>query len=242
VAVKNTAVYRAAPCKATKPLVAKTLEPHMKSIAAKFLALTALCTQLTGCFLDCPDGTSLRCREHKTVTECRPTYNGGTRCESRQECASYACVQNGRPGRYPHASLAEMSESPKLRLSELKNDDVMPMIANGDIEKAAQYGLDTGDVMSLLVKGNIGSDRTERLARINGASTEAIAAKIKEIHTRFESERKDISSAYWQTCMANGAWKTDRNQSCEKAFWPGCSPLDRASYCVSGIGAKRLQL
>lgn len=241
----------------------------MISNIVRFSSIALLCTQLTGCFLECPEGTSYSCTEYGSVTECRPTYGGGTRCESRLECVNYACVGDyrpaPRPGPYPgphpgpHPGPRPGPRPPrgprgfvllnentafetKRTLGTLELDEAMAMTANGDIENAYNIGLESKDLMKIISGSKLEADRLQSIASINGMSADAVNAKLNLIRDRLETERKDMSSAYWQTCMAQGKWKTDKNRSCEKFWWPGCSPMEDASYCVSEAGAKRLQL
>lgn len=47
----------------------------------------------------------------------------------------------------------------------------------------------------------------------------------------FNAQATNVKSAYWKYCTSDGSWKTDRNRSCAKLSWPGCSPATGAKFC-----------
>lgn len=47
----------------------------------------------------------------------------------------------------------------------------------------------------------------------------------------FNAQAANVKSEYWQYCMSEGSWKTDRNRSCSNVNWPGCSPQTGAKFC-----------
>lgn len=47
----------------------------------------------------------------------------------------------------------------------------------------------------------------------------------------FWAQAANVNSAYWKYCQMGGYWKTDRNRSCSKLHWPGCSPQTGAKLC-----------
>lgn len=55
---------------------------------------------------------------------------------------------------------------------------------------------------------------------------------MKEVVADFDAEASDVQSAYWQSCMAKGKWKTPQNMYCKKTFWNGCSPETGATLCM----------
>jgi hypothetical protein len=64
-----------------------------------------------------------------------------------------------------------------------------------------------------------------------GLSETQTRTLITSMMREFFKQANNVKSEYWQRCMSEGKWKTDRNQSCEKTFWPGCSPAEGAQFC-----------
>lgn len=62
--------------------------------------------------------------------------------------------------------------------------------------------------------------------------TEAKArAVLTQMMREFYRQANNVKSDYWQRCMSSGHWKTDKNQSCSKTYWNGCSPAQGAQFC-----------
>lgn len=64
-----------------------------------------------------------------------------------------------------------------------------------------------------------------------GLSEQKTRGVLTQMMREFYAQAANVKSEYWQRCMADGQWKTDRNQSCSKTFWPGCSPEKGAQFC-----------
>lgn len=203
----------------------------MRAIVLVFSAFMMLV--LSGCkTATCEGGGVYTCKNWQRRTECSVNSRGTVICQDREVCVNYGCVRD--PINRYEAALA-----PSVNLRDVSTSGVMSMIANGDMLAAQSMGFELNDVFSLLNGRSLSEERVKSIARIAGESEPVVARKIESINAEFQIQRHDFKSPYWQTCVASGRWSTDQNSRCEKAYWPGCSPEQGASLCISDLGASR---
>lgn len=103
---------------------------------------------------------------------------------------------------------------------------------DGDLQPIRALGLADNDfqrLAKLQMVSNAGLHNLAAKLEMSDARTQTL---IQDIINDFKVQAKDSSSEYWQSCFEAGSWKTPENLSCEKSFWPGCSPETGASLCV----------
>lgn len=54
---------------------------------------------------------------------------------------------------------------------------------------------------------------------------------IKVMIKDFDAQASNVESPYWQSCMAEGKWRTPQNLYCKSTSWKGCAPETGASLC-----------
>lgn len=54
---------------------------------------------------------------------------------------------------------------------------------------------------------------------------------IKVLIKDFDAQASNVESPYWQSCMAQGKWKTPQNMYCKSTSWNGCAPESGATLC-----------
>lgn len=68
---------------------------------------------------------------------------------------------------------------------------------------------------------------SEKLDMSEAQSRDLVQSMISE----FSLQAGNVESAYWQSCMAKGKWKTPENTSCSNTSWTGCAPATGATLC-----------
>lgn len=66
--------------------------------------------------------------------------------------------------------------------------------------------------------------------KLNLSDSQAIDL-LQTMNRQFEKQVSNVKSYYWQTCMADGAWKTPQSNFCQSTSWNGCSPKTGATLC-----------
>lgn len=68
---------------------------------------------------------------------------------------------------------------------------------------------------------------SEKLDVSQAQARDLVQSLIKD----FDAQASDVSSTYWQSCMAKGSWKTPQNLYCTSTSWNGCAPATGATLC-----------
>lgn len=107
----------------------------------------------------------------------------------------------------------------------------MSMIANDDMTLAQAAGLKRDDAMAALQGRALSKERYKEIAREVGQPLEKVQSRLELIGSVFNAQRRDINSAYWQTCVQSKKWATEKNLFCTNTFQPGCAPVSGATVC-----------
>ena len=106
------------------------------------------------------------------------------------------------------------------------------LAATGDVSVASELGLTTQLVVSALAGDAELNSSVGTLAKKLELSVAEASQLVKDLVQEVRVQGTDINSHLWQTCLANGSWKTDANGGvCTSTQWQGCSPETGASVC-----------
>lgn len=90
----------------------------------------------------------------------------------------------------------------------------------------------TEEDMKGFMKRRLPAESSIKTASVKlGMSEQKTQKMLTQMMREFFAQASNVKSEYWQRCMTDGHWKTDRNQSCSQTFWPGCSPEKGAQFC-----------
>jgi hypothetical protein len=92
-------------------------------------------------------------------------------------------------------------------------------------------GLNKSDLKKIATKQIPEAESLKNVAQKLDMSEAQSGDLIKDMITEFTVQSSDVNSDYWQSCMAQGTWKTGDNANCSSADWKGCSPATGASLC-----------
>lgn len=130
------------------------------------------------------------------------------------------------------ADTSELSSRYRIPMtSAAKITDAFEQAETGELTSFKAMGLDEKAVKAML-NHRLPSDSTVKTvsAKLNLSETQGrnmLVSMMREYH----AQAANVNSDYWKYCMAEGFWKTNKNRSCSKAHWPGCSPATGASFC-----------
>lgn len=110
--------------------------------------------------------------------------------------------------------------------------DAFVAAQDGDLQPVRALGLSDADFESLAKMQMISNAGVNSLSAKLEMSTDATRTFVQKLIADVKTQAKDSSSPYWQSCLQAKSWKTPENLSCEKSWWPGCSPETGASLCV----------
>lgn len=200
---------------------------------------------LTGCLEGtCGKNGSASCDQWGDVVKCETwsSYPSGstTRCAPEKGCLKWSCYYDKSTSPLMTGLLNMTQPLVRLDLRSLSIDRAMGMMVNGDTFTAWRLGLTNQDVETVLKGTKPTSERIQDLAEANGVDKGEMESIIEKFTQAFEEQRRRSDSVYWQTCIQSGKWSTPQNSSCEKAFWPGCSPETGADLCLTAAGLQRL--
>ena len=146
-------------------------------------------------------------------------------------------------GSFYGASLGIQTES-DLDVHKVSSEFHLDLDTAHDFASALEMSLD-GDISGLEDIGFSGKDlkRLSKFKMPKSDSIQRIAFNLnqKPVHTKAmlqnlingsKAQASDINSYLWQSCMAEGKWKTPQNSYCSRTSWNGCSPATGATACV----------
>lgn len=95
----------------------------------------------------------------------------------------------------------------------------------------SRVGLNEKAIQAITLRTLPSESSIESLAQHLEMSNEEATGFLRRMVADFDVQASDVTSAYWQSCMAKGKWKTRENTNCKKSSWPGCSPETGATLC-----------
>lgn len=206
----------------------------MLKLTLSCLILPLIALSLSGCDGECPDGSGGYC-VLGTAMECVGSEPNVT-CTPTTECVSFSCDPGPALQSVLHqGETSEIKSSPQA-LDQITNDRAMSMIANGNMATAHSLGLRSDDFSPTAAGIVLSDERAQQVAQNNSSSVAAVKSKIDGLNAEFASERRQVTSVYWQTCIQSGLWSTDQSSSCSHENSPGCSPGTGATLCISKTG------
>lgn len=93
-------------------------------------------------------------------------------------------------------------------------------------------GLGEVDVKRIMQRRMPETQSLARMAKSLDMSEAQARDLVKYMIMDFDVQAKDIKSAYWQSCMAKGKWRTPQNMICTKTYSKGCTPETGATLCL----------
>lgn len=195
-----------------------------------FLGLTMALFQ-TGCF----DGCYTRCEEYgEDGFNCTTTTYGDTShsaCRPNMKCVQYGekiCPQkdNQINRRVQATNTVGLPQFMKFH-----SDVILERLVQLDFTVLESLYLTNREMMDLVSGKSISEEKIQKVAAKNGVDTKELTSKVSEVLTSFSTQRKDVSSNFWKTCIAKGKWSTNSNQFCSYLWEPGCSPQSGANLC-----------
>jgi hypothetical protein len=163
----------------------------------------------------------------------------------QHSCAGQGCLQAcGNMAMFSantFTSQLQYKTLDKVTLKDMTIDKVMAAAANADFHYIFTFGLQRQDLMDLSENRTLSSRTVQRMANILDESPELVKKVTSDLAQAFQSQKVDVKSSYWQTCMSSGNWRTDKNFYCKSTSWPGCSPESGANICLSETGVQRLK-
>ncbi|HWU44460.1 MAG TPA: hypothetical protein VN132_13510, partial [Bdellovibrio sp.] len=99
------------------------------------------------------------------------------------------------------------------------------------LDSFAAVGLSKADIQALMKHSQPASSAIAAVAGKLDMSEAQSRDFLVSMNHEFEAQASDVQSAYWQSCMAKGKWKTPENAYCTTGEWGGCSPAQGATLC-----------
>lgn len=229
----------------------------MKKLFLFFIAASSLFL-LSACEDYSCDGIQ-QCANYGPVTDCT-TYGNRTSCTTRESCTNYVCCEylpgGGRgcsgescgktcfsavPLRKTVLDQLLGSSRQQLTIKDITIDKVVTAAANADLGFMERMGLSSRDLQSVAQNQTLSAAAVQKMANALQESPAMAEQVAGDIAQAFQTQRTQLQSSYWQTCMNSGTWTTDKNLFCRSTRWTGCSPEQGATLCLSEVGLKRLK-
>jgi len=106
------------------------------------------------------------------------------------------------------------------------------MSLDGDITALEEIGFSEKDQKRMSKFKLPKAESIQRIAYSLNQEPVQTKAMLKSLIDESKVQAKDINSYLWQSCMAEGAWKTPQNMYCKNTAWKGCAPFSGATTCV----------
>ncbi|WP_295903058.1 hypothetical protein [uncultured Bdellovibrio sp.] len=150
-----------------------------------------------------------------------------------RECGRYRCYEANTQidlGTNPEAVAFAQRHQISLQAAE-QIQDAFAKVSTEGLNAFTRIGLNEKDIKAISKRSLPDSDSLALMAQKLDMSQAQARDLMKAVVADFDAQASDVSSAYWQSCMAKGKWKTPQNMICKKTFWPGCSPETGATLC-----------
>lgn len=95
----------------------------------------------------------------------------------------------------------------------------------------AKIGLNQSDIKTIMRHELPSSSAIKSLAGKLDMSEAQARDFLVSLNKEFQAQAEDVTSPYWQSCMAKGKWKTPQNLYCKSTSWNGCAPESGATLC-----------
>ncbi|MBO9667897.1 MAG: hypothetical protein J7501_13930 [Bdellovibrio sp.] len=95
----------------------------------------------------------------------------------------------------------------------------------------ATIGLSKDDIKGIIKREMPESDSLQSVASKLDISQAQARDLIKYMITEFDIQAANVTSQYWQACIAKGTWKTQKSSSCTSVSSRGCGPSTGATLC-----------
>ena len=99
------------------------------------------------------------------------------------------------------------------------------------ISSFESIGLKKADLMAIAQRQMPGTSSLTSFAQKLDLSQAQARDLLQVLIKDFDAQASDVTSSYWQSCMAKGKWKTPQNLYCTSTSWQGCAPQTGATLC-----------
>lgn len=121
------------------------------------------------------------------------------------------------------------------RGSAVKLATAFELAQDGDISLLNEVGF-TEDVLLDMSHYDLPSYESRvAMAEQLGQSPQETSRMLREMMAQSKAQATNVNSYLWQSCQAEGQWKTPENLFCRSTSWKGCSPATGASSCVPSL-------
>ncbi len=104
-------------------------------------------------------------------------------------------------------------------------------VATEGLTSFAKIGLEKKDIETLMKHQLPSSSAIKSMASKLDMSEAQSRDFLVAMNHEFEAQAADVTSPYWEACMAKGKWRTPQNLYCKSTSWNGCSPEVGATLC-----------
>lgn len=150
-----------------------------------------------------------------------------------RECGRYRCYEGTtQVNMETDPAVVEFAQRHQISLSAAEQiQTAFAKVSSEGLNSFQSVGLSEKDIRAISNRSLPKSESIAAMATKLDMSEAQARDLLKAMISDFDAQASDIESAYWQSCMAKGQWKTPQNASCKKTFWNGCSPETGATLC-----------
>jgi len=106
------------------------------------------------------------------------------------------------------------------------------MTLDNDETGLQSLGFSAKDVVDMSKFKLPSRDSIQRIAAGLGQDPVDTKAMLQSLVNESRAQTRNVKSYLWESCMAEGRWKTPQNMYCTQTSWKGCSPKTGATSCV----------
>lgn len=112
-----------------------------------------------------------------------------------------------------------------------KVNDAFQGVQKNGVSSFATIGLNKSDIQAIMKHQLPETSSIKSMASKLDMSEAQARDFLVAMNREFQAQASDVSSPYWQACMAKGSWKTAENMYCKSTSWNGCAPETGATLC-----------